>query len=137
MRATCDDAWFTNISVDAATLDVARLLGSVPDAVDALGAAGGAGFDVEVVEVDTAGAGHLVVWGRLRVGRRRRRVEVRLDPWSHTESRLRLAPARRGIHRTLPGPQFYADAQQALIAVHDVLTLLGMGVQATTLRSAA
>lgn len=129
--------WFTSVPVGAAALDGVRALRSVPHAAAVLATARGAGLDVKIVEIDSAASGSLVLRGRLDVGRRRWPVEVRLEPWSHDESRLRLGPARRGVHRHLPGPRFYDAAHGALIALHDILLLIAMGVETAWLRPAA
>ncbi len=123
MRTDCDDIWFTSRHFEAAVHPTAAAL-TGPRAATMLRDLEHVGLCLWLFVLEPGPPGAVCLWGRLRVGRRWRRIEVRVDAWSQHEAQLRLAPAVRGVRRKPPARSFYVAADLALVKLHDTLTVL-------------
>jgi len=123
MRTDCDDAWFTSRRLDMAVGPVAAALTGAAG-LPVLERLSADGLRVWLFVLEPGPPGAICLLGRLRVGRRWKRVEVRVDAWSCREARVRLAPARRGIRRTVPGYAFYGAAAEMLVRLEAIIELL-------------
>lgn len=126
----CDDLWFASLPVTGSVVELAEAL-TCGTGLEILSLLAPRGLRTATVAIDADGYGQLAVRAtgwlgcRRRVrGRRETAIELRVDAWSRTESRLRLAPARRGMRRALPDASFYAAAHEALVMLRDELLLL-------------
>lgn len=135
-----DDIWFASRPLDVPFAEVVRAFARVPHR-DIAGAFGRVpGLDIRTVHVVPGALGRVAVLARLddHHRRRRRAVELRIEPWTHEESRVRIAPARRSLRRRLPGRRFYesGDAVLRLLARSIVPELVATGAPHAAPRAA-
>ena len=112
-------SWHVSRRVPVAPADATRALGEAIRA-GALTQAMGSALAVEgVCHVRTGEVRGLV--GRLRLGRRFRsaRVEIEVEPWSHSESALGLRPVRRPPR--VQSDRYFASAVALLAALEACL----------------